>query len=81
MYVRRGYAHRNCFILCTDVTALHANNDAMSVEALHILYCYIVVNYSMSSTQLSQNNKNVTRNQDAKSSCVNLCSSLMNTES
>ena len=36
-------------------------------------YCYVVVNYSTSSTQFSSNNKNVTRSQDAQKS---LCKSV-----
>ena len=41
-----GYAHHNCFILCTDVTTLHVNDNAMSVDALHILY-YLLQLYNI----------------------------------
>ena len=38
MYTRRGYTHHNCLLLCMQITASHVNNDAMSLDALHILY-------------------------------------------
>ena len=41
MYARRGYACHNHWLLCTGVIALHANNDTMSVDTLHILYYFL----------------------------------------